>query len=120
MSLWKDSWLPPLGFKVVHVGMLAHLDRRNGAADVHAVLDHRVVRRELLDREFVADRNVALRAHLDFLVLVHDPAGELLAGFDALDDDHADRIVLVMHYKVDHAVASLTSFKCSNPRCPQP
>ncbi len=75
---------------------------------------------ELLDRQLVADRDVALRAHLDFLVLVHDPAGELLAGLDAFDYDHADRIVFVMHYKVNHACASLTTFKCSNPRCRRP
>src|ERR1700690_1444798 len=120
MSLWRDSWLPPLRLDVVHVRMLADLDRRDGAADVDAVLDHRVLVGQLLDRQLVADGDVALRAHLDFLVLVHDPAGELLAGLNAFDYDHADRIVLVMHYKVNHAFASLTRFKCSNPRCRRP
>src|SRR5580765_8682836 len=57
------EWFSPaLGLDIVHVGVLAHLDGRNGAADVHTVLDHRVAALELTDRELVADGEVPLRA----------------------------------------------------------
>src|SRR5262245_44400571 len=49
---------PPLRLDVVDVGVLAHLDRRDHAADVHAVLDHRRILRQLLDGELVADGDV--------------------------------------------------------------
>src|SRR6266487_7012989 len=65
---------PALGFDIVHVGVLAHLDGRNGAADVHPVFDHRLATLEFADRELVAHGNVALRADLDLPVLVHDPS----------------------------------------------
>src|SRR2546430_9456358 len=73
-----DGLSPALGLDIVHVGVLAHLDGRNRATDVHAVFDHRVAALELADRELVAHGNVALRANLDLPVLVHDPSGQLL------------------------------------------
>ena len=82
--------------------MLARRDGRHHTADVHAVLDHRRVLRERLDGELVPDRDVGLRVHLDFPVLVHDPAGELLAGLHALDHDDADGIAFVVHHEMDH------------------
>src|SRR6195256_4173064 len=59
---------PAFGLDIVHVGVLAHLDRRKGAADVHAVFDHRVAALELADRKLVADGNIVLHADLDLLV----------------------------------------------------
>src|SRR5712691_9327393 len=104
------EWLSPaLGLDIVHVGMLAHLDGRNGAADVHAVFDHRVAALEFADRELVADGKVALRADLDLLVLVHDPAGQFLPRLHALDDDHSDGVVFVMHYEMDHGIGQRQS-----------
>src|SRR6185437_6454855 len=50
-SLMVRGSLPALGLDVVHVQMLAHLDRGDRAADVDAVLDHGVVRVQLADRE---------------------------------------------------------------------
>ena len=71
--------------------MLAHLDRRDRAADVDAVLDDGVVRLQLLDRQFVADRDVRQRLDRKVLVLVHDPARQVLSGFHTFDDDHTGR-----------------------------
>src|SRR2546425_4161001 len=49
------EWLSPaLGLDIVHVSVLAHLDRHNGATDVHAVFDHRVATLEFADRELMA------------------------------------------------------------------
>src|SRR5882762_6644611 len=93
---------PALGLDIVHVGVLAHLDGRNGTADVHAVFDHRVATSEFADRELMAHGNVALRADLDLLVLVHDPAGQFLPCLRTLDDDHSDGIVFVVHHEMNH------------------
>src|SRR5712671_2691499 len=101
------EWLSPaLGLDIVHVGVLAHLDGRNGAPDVHAVLDHGVTVFELSDRELVPDGDIVLRADLDVLVLVHDPAGQLLPCLHALDDDHSDGIVFVVHHEMNHESVS--------------
>src|SRR3989449_8206794 len=57
------EWLSPaLGLDIVHVSVLAHLDGRNGATDVHAVFDHRVATLEFADRELMAYGKVALRS----------------------------------------------------------
>src|SRR5258708_1269755 len=95
---------PALGLYIVHVGVLPHLDGRNGAADVHAVLDHGVAVLQLSDRELVADGDIVLRADLDVFVLVHDPADQLLPCLHALDDDHSDGVVFVVHYEMNHGV----------------
>src|SRR2546423_2774734 len=75
---------PPFRLDVVDVRVLAHLDRRHHAPDVHAVLDDRRFLRQRADGELVPDGNVRHRLHLDLLVLVHDPAGDLLPGLHAL------------------------------------
>src|SRR6267143_955175 len=49
-------------------------------------------------------RNVALRAHPDLLVLVHDPAGQFLPCLQPLDDDHPDGVVFVVHHEMNHEV----------------
>src|SRR6266581_7810829 len=95
---------PALGLDIVHVGVLAHLDGRNGATDVHAVLDHRVATLEFADRELVAYGNVALRTDLDFPVLVHDPSGQLLPCLHTLDDDHSDGAVFIVHHEMNHGI----------------
>src|SRR2546421_2425646 len=97
------EWLSPaLGLDIVHVGVLTHLDGRNRASDVHAVLDHRVAAPELADRELVAYGDVALRPHLDLPVLVHDPSGQFLPCLHALHDDHSHGVVLIVHHEMNH------------------
>jgi len=94
---------PPLGLQVLHVRVLAARDRRHHLADVDAVLDHRVAGLVVLQRQLVADRDVALRRHPDLLVVFHDPADQLLARLHALDHDDADAIALLMHDEMDHS-----------------
>src|SRR5688572_25333080 len=89
--------------------MLAATDRLHYLADVDAVLDHRVARLVVLQRDLVADRDVALRGHLDVLVILHDPAGERLAGLDTLDDDHADAVAFLVHDEMDHFLLHMRS-----------
>src|SRR4051812_25548951 len=55
---------PPFRLDVVDMRVLAHLDGRHDAADVHAVLDHRRVLAERPDGELVPDGNVGHRLHL--------------------------------------------------------
>src|SRR5687768_13013838 len=78
------SFSPALGLDVVDVQVLAGADGLDRAADVHAVLDDRLAFLDRPDRQLVADRDVVLRVELDHLALVHDPAGELRAGLQAL------------------------------------
>src|SRR5687767_566204 len=95
--------LPALGLEVLHVRVLAARDRRHHLADVDAVLDHRVARLVVLQRELVADGDIAPGGDLELLVVLHDPADQLLALFHALDDDDADAVALLMHDKMDHS-----------------
>src|SRR3954454_12508000 len=66
---------PALGLDVVHVGMLARLDRRDDAAHVDAVLDDGLAHGHVLQRHLVADRDVLARTQLGEAVVVHHPAG---------------------------------------------
>src|SRR5262245_10069604 len=83
--------------------MLAARDRRDDLADVDAVLDHGVARLVVLERDLVPDRDVALRLDPELLVVLHDPAGELLALFHAFHHDDADAIALFMHHEMNHS-----------------
>jgi hypothetical protein len=103
----------PSKVDVVHVQVLAGADRLHRAADVHAVLDDRLALLDGPDRQLVADRDVRLRVELDHLVLVHDPAGELRAGPQALHDHHADRIALVVDDEVDRHRAASSPARCA-------
>jgi hypothetical protein len=66
------------------------------------VLDDRVAALDVLQRDLVADRNVLLGLDRDGAILVHDPAGQVLAGFDTLDDDHGDSVLRVVQYEMNH------------------
>jgi hypothetical protein len=59
-----------------------------------------------LDGELVADRDVALRLDQHVLVLVHDPAVQLLAGLHAFHDHHPHGVVLVVHHEMNHRLQS--------------
>src|SRR5688572_6053367 len=95
--------LPALGLEVLHVRVLAARDGRDDLADVDAVLDDGVPRLVILERDLVADRDVAPGGDLELLVILHDPAHQLLALLHALDDDDADAVALLMHDKMDHS-----------------
>src|SRR5688572_16686183 len=104
LALLRSIALPPLGFEVLHVGVLAARDRRHDLADVDAVLDHGVARLVVLERDLVADRDIAFRRDLDFLVVFHDPAHQLLALLHAFDDDHPDAITFLVHDEMNHSL----------------
>ncbi len=100
-----SSLSPPLGLDVVHVQMFAQFDRRDRAADIGAVLDHRVVVLQIANRYLVTDWNVIQHLGKKRLVLIHDPACQLVTRTDAFDYHHAYRIMLVMHYEVNHCIS---------------
>ena len=54
---------------------------------------------------------MSLFANLDVLVVLHDPAVERLAGFDAFDHDDADPVAFLVNHEMDHRAAIL--FGCS-------
>src|SRR5688572_26806802 len=94
--------LPALGLDVMHVGMSPRLDVGGRAADVVPVLDYRISALDVLQRNLMADRNILLSLERDGAILVHDPAGQVLAAFHTLDDDHCDSVVWVVQYEMNH------------------
>ena len=95
------SVLPPFGLDVVHMQVLAGLDGRDDAADIDAVLDHGGAGIERLDGELVTDGDITEGLNADGLILIHDPAGEGVSFFDALDDDDPDRVALVVDHEMN-------------------
>src|SRR6267142_477080 len=93
---------PALRLDVVNVGVLADFNRRHGAADVDAVLDHGIFGGERANGELVTDRDVALCTNLDLSVLIHDPAGQVLGGLYAFDDHHTHRVTFIVHNEMNH------------------
>ena len=113
-TLDTGSRLPAFGLDVVDMGVLADTDIGNDFADVRAVLDHGIALFHRLDGKLMPDWNIVGRLELDFRILVHHPAGQLVAGFYALDDYHTDAIPFVMHYKIDHFRSPGKSGNCEN------
>src|SRR4051812_49004677 len=95
--------LPALGLDVVNVRMRTRLDVGDGLADVFAVLDDGVAVFDVFQRELVADRNVLLRLQRNRAVFIHDPAGDVLAGFHTFDHDHRDGVLRIVQYEMNHA-----------------
>src|SRR5215510_2992135 len=93
---------PALGLHIVHVGMLADLDVGDRFSDVEAVLDDGVAPADRAGGELVPDRDVVERFDLQRRIVLHQPAGQLLPGLDALDDDDADGILLVVNQEMNH------------------
>src|SRR5258706_192328 len=91
----------------MHMQVLALADGLHHLADVDAVLDDRVADLVVLERELVADRDVALRRNLDVLVVLHDPAFQDVTGLDALDHDDADAVAFFMDHEMDHGRYSI-------------
>jgi hypothetical protein len=96
--------LPALGLDIVDVGVFSDTDVGNTPADVDTVFDYRVALAQRFDREFVSDRYVARRVELNLTILIHDPAREFIAGFDAFYDNHTDGVIFIVHYKVNHTI----------------
>ncbi len=118
-SAFRKVHVPTLRFDVMDVQMLALADRLDHLADVDAVLDHRVAGLVVLERDLVADRDVALRRHhREVLVVFHDPAGERLAGLHAFDHDDADAIAFFVDNEMNHGAlfySHVRGRKCAPP-----
>ena len=95
--------LPALGLDVVYVGMLAGADIGDDLADIRAVFDDGIALLHGLDRKFVSDRYVARCLELDVLVLIHYPAANFIPRLNALNNDYADTVALVMYNKIYHS-----------------
>src|SRR5690349_2093649 len=93
---------PPLRLDVVHMRVLAGLDRSHRAADVDAVFDDGIADVYILQRDLVAERDVLGAAERDRAVLIEDEAGQLLSRFDALDHHDGHGIAGVMQNTMDH------------------
>ena len=77
--------------------MFALFGRSDHLADVLAVLEYSVAFGEILDSNFVADRNVGLRFDREIRIVMRHDAQHLGAGGQALDDDDADVVLVIMH-----------------------
>ena len=86
----------------MHVQVLAPGDRLHTPADIDAVLDDGIAHLVVLERNLVADRDIALRRHGDVFIVFHDPAGERLPGLHAFDHDDTHAIAFFMHHEMDH------------------
>ena len=74
--------------------------RRNRAADIVAVLQHRVAGIDRVQSDLVAERNGIERLQRYGLVGFHDPACQLLAGLRIFDHHHPDGVGFVVNNKV--------------------
>src|SRR5688572_18158335 len=82
--------------------MLAGLDIGDGLADVEAVLDDGVALPDVPRGDLVSDGDVIERLDLDGGIILHHPAGKLLAGLDAFDHGDTYGVLLVMNQNMDH------------------
>ena len=73
--------------------MFAFADGFDHTANVDAVLDHRVTFLQTPDGQFVADRDGIAHYELQGLVLIHDPACQLLLGLDHQRTDTTYRAI---------------------------
>ena len=92
---------PPFGFHVVHVYVLAGLDRLDDPADLAAVLDHVVARLVIFQRDLVPERDVHRGLGAQRLVGVERSPFQGLPGFD-VDDGDADGVAFIVDQKLNH------------------
>ena len=92
LDMSRAPCLPALGLDVVHVGVLAGLDRRDHLAHVDAVLDDGVARLPCPSARPCGRSGCPGAPRARSSVVVHDPAGERRAGLDAFDHDHRDGV----------------------------
>ncbi|MOA56075.1 hypothetical protein D3C78_1799860 [compost metagenome] len=55
----------------------------------------------------MADRDVLRRAHVDDLVLIHDPGVQFRSGGDAFHHGDRHRVLRIVQYGVNHLFSSL-------------
>src|SRR5215831_9266474 len=91
---------PPLGLEIMDVDVLALLDVGHRLADVMAVFPHGVARLDVGERDLVADRHVHLRGQSERGIVRRDHARHGRAGLEALDDDDADGVLLLVHQQL--------------------
>jgi hypothetical protein len=92
--------LPPLGFQIVYVHMAALPDIGNDAADIVAILQHRVANFQITESNFMTEGHGIERFEADGLVGFHDPTGDFLAGLDILDNHDANGVGFVVHDEI--------------------
>jgi len=84
--------------------MVALAHRRNYAADVFAVLDPGIADRQILQGDFVPQRDVLIEDASKLAVILGYDAEEIGAGCEILDDHHADVVAAVVYEQVRYLV----------------
>src|SRR5579864_720359 len=89
--------LPALRLEIVGMHVIAFAYRGNHAANILAVLDHRVAYVQVLEGDFVAERYLLIGAAPEFAVVLGHHAKEIRSRGHAFDHDHCDVIAMIMH-----------------------
>jgi hypothetical protein len=84
--------------------MVAFAHWGNYAADVCAILDHGIADRQILQGDFVSQRDVLIDDAAKLAVILRYDAEEVGAGCEILDDHHADVVAAVVHEQVRYLV----------------
>src|SRR3569833_1135667 len=82
--------------------MVALANRCDYAADVRAVLDHRIADRKVLQRDLVAYGHILVADGSKLAVILGHDAEHVGAFREILDYDDADVIAAVMHQQVGY------------------
>jgi hypothetical protein len=86
-----------LVLQIVGVDVSALFDIGDELADVLAVFDGRIARFDVLERDLVADRHIRLRDSSKLELSCVTTAQHLSPGLQALDNDNADIVRVVMN-----------------------
>jgi hypothetical protein len=89
--------LPALGFQIVGMDVSALFDISDELSDVLAVLDGRIARFDVLERDLVANRHIRVRDEFEAGIVMRDDTEHLGSGLQALDNDDADIVRVVMN-----------------------
>jgi hypothetical protein len=81
----------------MYVDMVSFADIGNRMADIIPILDQCGALLYVSERNLVAEGYCVHGLHVDRLIGIHYPAGEVLPGLDAFDDDHPHSVVFVVH-----------------------
>jgi hypothetical protein len=114
------------------MGVTAFADIGNGPADVVALLDDRGAGGDVVEDDLVAQRNGVEGLDEKGFVGFHQPAGKLLTGFYALDDDDSHGVfgfmdqevrfrhfLLLLYWNVRQAIPGLTPEKLDQLTLPE-
>jgi hypothetical protein len=97
--------LPPLGFQVVNVNVLARADFGDHTSDILAVLDDAIAEREITEGDFMTERDVLPGGEPETAAVIEHRAHNLLPCAD-VDDGHADVVALIVNENVPHDFSS--------------